>query len=244
MLLVFVWLVPASFIVYVIVCFWFLWLVVIGCRHYLRSGARNCCKVVKISQRKGHVPGICQSLSLRYLSSFPGASNHSYIFVHIRTISPETDLQSAIDFFCFGGTWILQRPSCVLSLKQCSNLHPAWALGCFIFPLLAYCSSCELENLPLTRWLWEMTSLCKVHISSLRVWTLTEWRAVCSHAGKIRNFSDEAHLLEKKALAGHEKSGGRRRQPQTSGSRLPSSFVETYQQWLQSFSWWVSFGCN
>lgn len=51
-------------------------------------------------------------------------------------------------------------------------------------------------------------------------------------------------ICSKKSGAGHEKSGGRRRQPQTSGSRLPSSFGETHQQWLQSFSWWVSFGCN
>ena len=103
--------------------FWFLSLVVIGCRHYLRSGARNCCKVVKISQRKGHVPGICQSLSLDTCRPSLVLPIIRYIFVH----SPETDLHQRL-IVCFADV----HGQCVLSLKQCSNLHPARLLG-FIF---------------------------------------------------------------------------------------------------------------
>ena len=116
--------------------FLFLSLVVIGCRHYLRSGARNCCKVVKISQRKGHVPGICQSLSLDTCRPH-GASNHSYIFVR----SPETNLHQRL-IVCFADV----HGQCVLSLKQCSNLHPARLLG-FIFACIVLFWLC-LENLP------------------------------------------------------------------------------------------------
>lgn len=179
MLLVFVWLVPASFIIYVIVCFWWLWsLPPQWCQELLQSGE----DITEERPRPWHLSVVKSG----YLSSLWCFQS----FVHIRTFARNWS-PSAIDSLFCGRS----RPMCA-EFEAMFKPSSCQTLG---FHLCLH-SVLAVPGKSTLRWLWEMTSLCKVHISSLRVWTLTEWRAVCSHAGKIRNFSDEAHLLEKKRL--------------------------------------------